>query len=73
GSSGGPWIINFSGSTGNTNYLNGNNSFRFTGFTEEIYSPYFGEDAKDLLDTISSNTKIRTNIHIPFITSTGNQ
>jgi V8-like Glu-specific endopeptidase len=73
GSSGGPWIINFSGSTGNTNYLNGNNSFRFTGYDEEIYSPYFGEEAKDLLDYISSNTKIRTNIHIPFITSSGNQ
>lgn len=73
GSSGGPWIINFSGSTGNTNYLNGNNSFRFTGFTEELYSPYFGEDAKDLLDTISSTTKLRTNIHIPFIMSSGDQ
>ncbi|MFL7894467.1 MAG: serine protease [Anaerolineales bacterium] len=73
GSSGGPWIINFSGSTGNTNYLNGNNSFRFTGYYEEINSPYFGEGAKDLLDMISSNTRLRTNIHIPIVSSFGDK
>jgi V8-like Glu-specific endopeptidase len=73
GSSGGPWIISFSGSSGNNNYLNGNNSFRYSGYEEEVYSPYFGDAAKDLLDYISSDTKLRTNIHIPFITSSGDQ
>ncbi|MGW8142858.1 MAG: trypsin-like serine peptidase [Anaerolineales bacterium] len=69
GSSGGPWIIDFSGSPGNTNYINGNNSYRYTGFGEEIYSPYFGEQAKQLLDFLSTGTRIRTNIHIPFVTT----
>jgi hypothetical protein len=69
GSSGGPWIIDFSGSPGNTNYVNGNNSYRYTGFGEEIYSPYFGAAAKDLLGYLSSNTRLRTNIHLPIINS----
>jgi hypothetical protein len=73
GSSGGAWIINFSGSSGSTNYVNGNNSFRYTGFDKEIYSPYFGDAAKDLLDFISSDTSLLTNITIPFITNTGDQ
>ena len=68
GSSGGAWIINFSGSSGSMNYVNGNNSFRYTGFGEEIYSPYFGETAKDLLDFISMDTRTRADIHIPLIT-----
>lgn len=73
GSSGGPWIIDFGGPAGGTNYLNGNNSFRYTGFGEEIYSPSFGDAAKDLLDFISADTKLRTNIHIPIITSSGDK
>ena len=71
GSSGGAWIINFSGSAGGTNYVNGNNSFRYTGFDEEIFSPYFGNTAKELLDYISSNTNILTNIKIPLIIQSG--
>jgi V8-like Glu-specific endopeptidase len=67
GSSGGPWIINFSGSPGNTNYINGNNSYRVG---EEMYSPYFGEAAKELLTYLSSETRILTNIHFPLIIST---
>ena len=69
GSSGGPWIINFSGSPGNTNYINGNNSYRYTGLEEEIYSPYFGDTAKDLLAYLSSDTRLRTNIYLPIINS----
>ncbi len=71
GSSGGPWIINFSGSPGNTNYINGNNSYRYTGFEEEIYSPYFSDAAKDLLAYISPDTRLLTNInfHLPIIYS----
>lgn len=67
GSSGGPWIINFSGSPGNTNYINGNNSYRVG---EEMYSPYFGEAAKELLTYLSSETRILTNILFPLIIST---
>jgi V8-like Glu-specific endopeptidase len=67
GSSGGPWIINFSGSPGNTNYINGNNSYRYTGLNEEIYSPYFSDAAKDLLGYLSPDTRLRTNIHLPII------
>lgn len=66
GSSGGPWIINFSGLSGNTNYINGNNSYRYTGFGEEIYSPYFGEYAKELFNHLSTPTRIKTNIHLPI-------
>jgi V8-like Glu-specific endopeptidase len=69
GSSGGPWIINFSGSTVNTNYLNGNNSYRLTNFDEEIYSPYFGDDARDLYYFISTESEVL----FPFITSSGDQ
>ncbi len=71
GSSGGPWIINFSGSPGNTNYLNGNNSYRYKKFEEEIYSPYFSDAAKDLLAYLSSDTRLLTklNIHLPIIYS----
>jgi V8-like Glu-specific endopeptidase len=68
GSSGGAWITNFSGSSGGMNFLNGNNSFRYTGFGEEIYSPYFGEAAEDLLNYISTDTRMRSDIHIPLIT-----
>lgn len=73
GSSGGPWIINFSGFIGNTNYLNGNNSYHLTGFEDEIYSPYFGDDAKDLLDYISTDTHVSTSIQLPFISWSVNQ
>jgi V8-like Glu-specific endopeptidase len=69
GSSGGAWIVNFSGASGNMNYVNGNNSFRYTGLGEEIYSPYFGEAAKDLLDFISTDTRMRSDIHIPLVTN----
>jgi V8-like Glu-specific endopeptidase len=67
GSSGGPWIINFSGSPGNTNYINGNNSYRYTGLNEEIYSPYYSDAAKDLLGYLSPDTRLRTNILLPII------
>jgi len=73
GSSGGAWVINFSSSPGSANYVNGNNSFRISGETEEIYSPYFGDAAKDLLDFISTNTKLSTSIHIPLITHSGDK
>ena len=53
GSSGGPWIVNFSGASGSTNLLNGNNSYRY-GLSEEMFSPYFGTAAKNLWDSLTS-------------------
>ncbi|UCE00148.1 MAG: hypothetical protein JSV42_05360 [Chloroflexota bacterium] len=68
GASGGPWIINFSGTPGNSNYLNGNNSYRYKDDLLEIYSPYLGDVAKDLLDFISDSTPYRTiSIHLPIV------
>jgi len=52
GSSGGPWILSFSGHVGSTNFLNGNNSYRYTSHPEELYSPYFGDAAKSLYDEL---------------------
>lgn len=58
GSSGGPWVINFSGAHGDSNLLNGNNSFRYTVDDEdEIYSPYFGQSALDLLLYIAQDSE----------------
>ena len=68
GSSGGAWIINFNGSTSG-NYINGNNSFRTNNRPEEIYSPYFGDAAKDLFNFIA----IEATVHLPIIISSDNQ
>jgi V8-like Glu-specific endopeptidase len=54
GSSGGPWIINFSGGAGSANYLNGNNSYRYSEGPEEMFSPYFGDAAQNLQDELIS-------------------
>lgn len=53
GSSGGPWILNFSSESGSTNYINGNNSYRYSR-SEEMFSPYFGSAAKTLWDSLTS-------------------
>ena len=52
GCSGGPWVLNF----GTRNYLNGNNSYRLTSRLEEMKSPYFGNEAKSLYDTLKAAT-----------------
>jgi V8-like Glu-specific endopeptidase len=56
GSSGGPWILSFSGQVGQTNFLNGNNSYRYTFHPQEMYSPYFGDSAKFLYDELLAGT-----------------
>ena len=56
GSSGGPWILSFGGSTGSQNYLNGNNSYRYGSHPEELYSPYFDSDAKSLWNDLTGTT-----------------
>ncbi len=52
GTSGGPWLIDFSGVGGATNLLNGNNSYRYSGPNPpenlKLYSPYFGNGAVNL-------------------------
>ncbi len=50
GSSGGPWIVNLSPLSGAYNYLNGNNSYRYTNRPKEMYTPYFDSSAKSLYD-----------------------
>ena len=52
GSSGGPWVWRF----GTANYLNGNNSYRRKGNSEEMFSPYFGNHAKSLWDELKKGT-----------------
>jgi V8-like Glu-specific endopeptidase len=56
GSSGGPWILSFSGKFGLTNYLNGNNSYRYTFHPNELFSPYFGDAAWVLYDDLVNGT-----------------
>jgi V8-like Glu-specific endopeptidase len=55
GATGSPWIMNFSGSSGSANYLNGNSSYKAAGEPESIYSPFFGNAAKSLWDTLMSD------------------
>ncbi len=54
GVSGAPWVVNFSGATGQTNQLNGNVSYRYTGPNPpenlKLFSPYFGDGAVNLLN-----------------------
>ena len=52
GSSGGPWILSFSGQFGQTNFVNGNNSYRYSYHPKELFSPYFGNSAKTLYDEL---------------------
>ena len=55
GSRGGPWIKDFSGVAGTANFLNGNNSYRYTSHPEEMFSPYFGDAAKTLWNQLMGN------------------
>ena len=48
GSSGGPWVLKFA--TGN--YLNGNNSYRRSSKSKEMFSPRFNNNAKSLYDAL---------------------
>jgi V8-like Glu-specific endopeptidase len=57
GSSGGPWIKDFSGIAGSANFLNGNNSYRYTSQPEEMFSPYFGNAAKTLWNQLMGITE----------------
>jgi V8-like Glu-specific endopeptidase len=56
GSSGGPWIKDFSGYAGASNYLNGNVSYYYIGWPEEYFSPYFDDMSHDLWDILVTET-----------------
>jgi V8-like Glu-specific endopeptidase len=55
GTSGGPWIKDYSGVNGTTNLLNGNNSYRYDSGTVpdilRLYGPYFTTGAVNLRNT----------------------
>jgi hypothetical protein len=51
GSSGGPWMVGYAPFKGGlTNYINGVVSYNYSTRPLEIYSPYFGAEAKALYD-----------------------
>lgn len=52
GSSGGPWVWQF----GSNNYANGVNSYRIRTRPKEMFSPYFGNAAKSLYDTLRAGS-----------------
>ena len=51
GSSGGPWVIGTPQTTGN-GYINGENSYSYSGDTTHIYSPYYGTAQGNLFNTV---------------------
>jgi V8-like Glu-specific endopeptidase len=48
GCSGGPWVLGLA----TTNYVNGHNSYRPNNQPQEIYSPYFGDNARSLMQLV---------------------
>jgi len=63
GTSGGPWIRNYAGFSGQVNFINGVNSFRrcfdqacTSLYTQELFSPYFDDNAKILKDCLVNST-----------------
>jgi V8-like Glu-specific endopeptidase len=63
GTSGGPWVRNYSGVGGNSDYVNGVNSYRrcfdtqcTSLYTQELFSPYFDNSAKAIKDCAASST-----------------
>jgi V8-like Glu-specific endopeptidase len=55
GSSGGPWVIKFSGNAGGSNQVNGVMSYGYNRQPKGSYSPYFGNAAKKLWDYARRN------------------
>jgi len=56
GSSGGPWIYVFNGNAGPRNYLNGHNDYRYSGYPNEMFSPYFDTVAYNLRTSLVTDT-----------------
>jgi V8-like Glu-specific endopeptidase len=51
GSSGGPWLVGFR----RDNYVNGHNSYRYSGRTLELFSPYYGDAAVELFTDLTGS------------------
>ena len=54
GTSGGPWLVNFSGFAGLTNLVNGNNSYKYNNLPLNLYGPYFTTGASNVRDAAQS-------------------
>lgn len=52
GSSGGPWIYDYQFNTTQGNYVNGVNSYKYSTDPYSIYSPYFGDAAVNVYNTV---------------------
>lgn len=52
GSSGGPWIYDYEFNTTVGNYVNGVNSYKYSTDPYSIYSPYFGDAAINLYNSV---------------------
>jgi hypothetical protein len=51
GSSGGAWLYNYA--TTGYGYIDGENSFKYNNDSDHMYSPYYGNNAADLYNTVS--------------------
>jgi hypothetical protein len=56
GASGGPWVWKFYANPTNHNYLNGNTTYRYVGYPEELFSPHFDTDTYNFWSTIVADT-----------------
>ena len=52
GSSGGPWIYQYTYNSASGNYVNGVNSYKYNNDPNSMYSPYFGDGAINLYNTV---------------------
>lgn len=52
GTSGGPWVVQYTYNSYSGNYVNGVNSYKYNNDPYSIYSPYFGDGAINLFNTV---------------------
>lgn len=52
GSSGGPWLVQYTYNSLSGNYVNGVNSYKYNNDPYSMYSPYFGDAAINLYNTV---------------------
>lgn len=52
GSSGGPWLVNYAYNSTSGNYVNGVNSYKYNSDANTMYSPYFGNGAINIYNTV---------------------
>ena len=66
GSSGGPWLRSFNGKWG---YVNGHNDFIYLAKPSEMYSPYYGNQVRELYNAVRYET-VNLTTATPKITGT---